>query len=98
MKNTNESLVTADRRPASREGEWSFGSAATESDAALAGRLIETAEAVRPWYLERLRQRARAVASGSDAATAEREQMGDDAMMLALRRLAERLTRQGPLG
>lgn len=51
-----------------------------------------------PTYLERLAERAQSVMRGQVAAgDAERAQQVDDAELVALRRLAERLQRGGPL-
>ena len=64
----------------------------------LATDLLRRLDRMLPTYLERLAERAQQVMRGqASAGDAERAQQVDDAELVALRRLAERLQRGGPL-
>lgn len=64
----------------------------------LAVDLLRRLDRMLPTYLERLAERAQSVMRGQQTAgDAERAQQADDAELVSLRRLAERLQRGGPL-
>ena len=72
--------------------------AGTNDPHKLAADLLRRLDRMLPTYLERLAERAQSVMRGQVAAgDAERAQQVDDAELVALRRLAERLQRGGPL-